>query len=313
MTEFEPKGESASAMSIAAVERDCGLSKDTLRVWERLYGFPAPLRDGHDERVYPADQVGKLRLLRRLIDAGHRPSKIVTRSIEELTALARPAAEWPAGSGSPEVRDVLALLRAHRTDRLRDALAGQVLQHGLGAFAMEVAPDLAKAVGAAWSRGDLEIHQEHLFTEQLTTVLRSAINGVLNGRLSFDPPRVLLTTFPQEPHALGILMAEAVFVLQGCATISLGARMPIPEIASAARAHGAQIVALSFSACMTSAQANGGLAELRRVMDSAVQIWAGGACPGLRTREGVSVLRSLADIAPGVLAWREGSPTATPA
>jgi methylmalonyl-CoA mutase cobalamin-binding subunit len=307
MTIYKPKSDNASAMTIAAVERDCGLSKDTLRVWERRYGFPAPLRDDHDERLYPADQVGKLRLLRRLIDAGHRPSKIVTRSVEELTALARPAAERPDVTESPEVRDVLALLCAHRTDRLRDALGGQLLQHGLGAFAMEVAPDLAQAVGAAWSRGELEIHQEHLFTEQLTAVLRSAINGVLNGRLSFNAPRVLLTTFPQEPHALGILMAEAVFVLQGCATVSLGPRMPIAEIASAARAHGVQIVALSFSACMTSAQAHGGLAELRRAMDPALEIWAGGSCPGLRAREGISVLRSLADIAPRVHAWRKSA------
>ena len=206
MTIYKAQGDAAPAMNIAAVERDCGLSKDTLRAWERRYGFPAPFRDDHDERLYPADQVGKLRLLRRLIDAGYRPGKIVTRSVEELTALVRPVAGRSDAADSPDVRDILDLLRAHRTERLREALAGKVLQHGLGAFAMEVAPDLAEAVGAAWSRGDLEIHQEHLFTEQLTAVLRSAINGVLNGRLSSDPPRVLLTTFPQEPHALGILM-----------------------------------------------------------------------------------------------------------
>jgi len=34
--------------NISAVERDTGLSKDTLRVWERRYGFPKPLRDCHD-------------------------------------------------------------------------------------------------------------------------------------------------------------------------------------------------------------------------------------------------------------------------
>ena len=33
-------------LSIAAVERDTGLSKDTLRVWERRYGFPVPERGG---------------------------------------------------------------------------------------------------------------------------------------------------------------------------------------------------------------------------------------------------------------------------
>ena len=36
--------------NIAAVERDTGLSKDVLRVWERRYGFPAPTRDDNGER-----------------------------------------------------------------------------------------------------------------------------------------------------------------------------------------------------------------------------------------------------------------------
>jgi DNA-binding transcriptional regulator YiaG len=40
-------------LPIAAVERDTGLSKDTLRVWERRYGFPQPARDGAGERLYP--------------------------------------------------------------------------------------------------------------------------------------------------------------------------------------------------------------------------------------------------------------------
>ena len=291
-------------MNIADVERDCGLSKDTLRVWERRYGFPSPHRDAHDERLYPAEQVEKLRMLRRLIDAGHRPGKIVCRSIEDLTVLTRAGADGISAAQRPEVGDVLELLGAHRPERLRDTLAGQVLQHGLGGFAMTVAPDLAQAVGAAWSMGDLAIHQEHLFTEQLTDVLRGAISGVLKGRLASAPPRVLLTTFPQEAHALGILMAEAGFVLQGCATVSLGARMPIPQIAAAARSHRAQIVALSFSACMTRAQVRGGLTELRQALDPAVQIWAGGSCPGLLAYEGVRVLRGLSEIAPSVAAWR---------
>ena len=31
--------------NISAVERETGLSKDTLRVWERRYDFPRPVRD----------------------------------------------------------------------------------------------------------------------------------------------------------------------------------------------------------------------------------------------------------------------------
>ena len=44
-------------MSIAGVERDTGLAKDTLRVWERRYGFPQPGRDAFGERAYSLAEV----------------------------------------------------------------------------------------------------------------------------------------------------------------------------------------------------------------------------------------------------------------
>ena len=278
-------------MSIAAAQRDSGLSKDTLRAWERRYGFPEPLRNAHDERLYPPAQVAKLRLLRRLVAAGHRPGKIVGRPAEELAILVGGIdASEPQDIG-PEAREVLARLAAYDAERLR-------------AFAADLGPALAQAVGAAWWRGELEIHQEHLFTEQFTAVLRGAINAVLGAGTPQGHPRVLLSTFPQEPHALGLLMAETMFVLEGCTCVSLGVQMPVPEIAAAARAHGADILALSFSAIVPAAQAQAGLAELRAIVPETVEIWAGGACVGLRPQQGVAVLRALSAIGPAVIAWR---------
>ena len=55
-------------VTIAGVERDTGLSKDTLRVWERRYGCPVPARDAHGERVYSQEQLELLRLVKRLLD-----------------------------------------------------------------------------------------------------------------------------------------------------------------------------------------------------------------------------------------------------
>ncbi len=78
-------------LSIAAVERDTGLSKDTLRVWERRYGFPAPGRDSLGERAYTLSEVEKLRIVKRLLDAGHRPGRIgPTRPAPSPGAAARP-------------------------------------------------------------------------------------------------------------------------------------------------------------------------------------------------------------------------------
>jgi methylmalonyl-CoA mutase cobalamin-binding subunit len=290
-------------LSITAVERDCGLPKDTLRVWERRYGFPNPRRDANGERVYPDDQVRTLRLLRQLIDAGHRPGKIVGLPIEALARLALELHGETTGL-TPEAETLMGVLRVYDAEGLRELLSGILLRQGLRAFTAEVAPVLTQAVGAAWARGELEIHQEHLFTEQFNAVLRGAVNAVRGSGARFERPLVLLTTLPQEPHGLGLLMAEAMFILAGCRCVSLGVQMPVGAIAAAARAHQADIVALSFSSLMSAAQAQAGLAELRSLAPAGVEIWAGGACAGLREREGVRLIRALDAIAPAVEIWR---------
>lgn len=291
-------------LNITAVERDCGLSKDTLRVWERRYGFPKPYRDANDERVYPHDQVVTLRLLRRLIDAGHRPGKTVGRPLEELARLASEL-DVAGPDGGPAAEALLDLLRSYDAERLRELLSGMLVRQGLRAFAAETAPVLAQTVGASWARGDLEIHQEHLFTEQFNAVLRSAVNAARGAGARHERPLVLLTTFPHEPHALGLLMAEAMFILEGCRCVSLGVQTPIGDIAAAARAHRADILALSFSSLMTAAHAQAGLAELRGLAPAEAEIWAGGACAGLREREGVRLVSALGAIGPAVEDWRK--------
>jgi len=77
----------AAALPIAAVERETGLAKDTLRVWERRYGFPQPLRDAAGDRRYPPEQVQRLKLIARLLDAGQRPGKVVGLDTAALHAL----------------------------------------------------------------------------------------------------------------------------------------------------------------------------------------------------------------------------------
>lgn len=65
-------------LTISAVERETGLSKDTLGAWERRYGFPIPERDARGDRRYPPQQVERLRKIKRLVDHGFRPSKIMS-------------------------------------------------------------------------------------------------------------------------------------------------------------------------------------------------------------------------------------------
>lgn len=299
-------------LSITAVERDTGLSKDTLRVWERRYGFPQPERDTFDERTYPLDQVDKLRVLKRLMDQGHRPGKIIDLPIDRLQQMAASITAAPTLASEviaplEDLQTFIELVKQHRTEALRRQLSQSLLRLGLSRFVTDVVAPLNKLVGDSWARGYLEIFEEHLYTESIQVVLRGAISAVQYAGQAVDgTPRVLLTTFPQEAHGLGLLMAEALFSLEGARCLSLGVQTPIWDIVLAATAQKIDIVALSFSSSLNPNKVLDGLRELRAKLPPGVEIWAGGNCPVLYRRppKDVRMLPSLGMIAGAVSEWR---------
>lgn len=310
-------------LPIAAVERDTGLSKDTLRAWERRYGFPQPQRDAAGDRAYPPEQVERLRTIRRLLDAGHRPRHVVALAPAALKALAeaaplpapgnrRSAAAVQAAQALPPlppqpapVERYLALIAGHDAHQLRRALAQDALRLGLVGFVTHLVAPLNVAVGEAWMQGRFRVFEEHLYTECMTGVLRQTIAGIAppQGR---GAPRVLLTTIPQEPHTLGLLMVEALLALEGCHCLSLGAQTPLGDIVLAARQHGADVVALSFTAVLAAPAVLAALRELRRQLPVQTALWAGGACPALYQRplDGVLALSCVGALPAEVARWR---------
>lgn len=299
-------------LSIAAVERDTGLSKDTLRVWERRYGFPTPERDAIGERAYPLEQVEKLRVIKRLMDAGHRPGRIVPMPIDELQRLTDSTVDAPQRAdepaGAPDLRAYIDLVRDHDMEALRRQLTQAQVKLGLHRFVTEIVAPLNTRVGDAWMRGQMEIFEEHMYTEAVQVVLRSAIGSIPEAAHA-GRPRVLLTTFPGEPHGLGLLMAEALFALEGARCLSLGVQTPIWDIVLAAGAHRADIVALGFTGCMNPNQLLEGLGELRAKLPRSTEIWAGGTAPVLhrRTIEGVVPMATLVNIQGEVQRWRDAA------
>lgn len=300
-------------MSIGAVERDTGLSKDALRAWERRYGFPTPIRDGMGERAYLLDQVNKLRVLKRLTDQGHRPGKIIYYGLQELQQLLQQLASQASDpSGSTHVdpsilQAYLGLCKTHQTSDLRHRLSQALSRMGLERFIVELLSPLNRLVGESWANGTLQIFEEHLYTEAVQIVMRSAISTLQVSRGEIvSGPRILMTTLPQEQHGLGLLMAEAIFTQEGANCISLGVQTPVADIVEAAKAHSADIVALSVSGAMNSRQMREGLTNLRSKLPASTEIWVGGDCLALirRPPEFVHILANLSDIHLSLSRWQ---------
>ena len=224
-------------------------------MWERRYGFPVPERDANGERVYPAAQVERLRLIKRLMDQGHRPGKLIAAPIEELAQLApRRAHAAKPEAASVDVaglEELLALLKQHDGNGYVYAMQQRLARHGLQHFVQDIVAPLTHRVGQAWEEGRFEVFEEHLFTELTKRVLRQAMAALPHG---IGSPRVVLTSVPDESHILGLLMFEALLALEGAECIPLGTQMPLLEIARAVEAHRADIVALSFSVAFPARQ-----------------------------------------------------------
>lgn len=262
---------SMPGLPIAAVERETGIARQLLRMWERRYGYPMPARDAQGDRLYPPEQVTRLCQIRRLMDMGLRPGRLMALTaaqLEEMAELHLPKRETP-----PLCDGLIDLLRHQDGQALRQDLQQRLQEMGLAHFVCVFLPQANALVGDAWSRGEIRIFHEHLYTEELIRLLREALSALPSSK---DRPRIMLTSTPAEPHTLGLLMAEALLRLAGCECLAFGPCMPFSEMGEAMIQHRIDVLALSFSAAY-SGPLDDEIGQLLTSIPPASQLWVGGA------------------------------------
>lgn len=94
---------------INVVEKETNISKYLLRMWERRYSFPRPERDQKGERVYTSDDIEKLKLVKKLMEEGYRPSKIIDQGLPELRELSKSFSDGRAAVDDSEC-DIVVLV-----------------------------------------------------------------------------------------------------------------------------------------------------------------------------------------------------------
>jgi hypothetical protein len=87
----------------------------------------------------------KLRLVKCLLDHGHRPGKLMGAATEELSGLLRMGA--PTSRDACAANPMLALLDLRRSEELRGALGKSLARHGLQRFVTEILAPPNAAVG----------------------------------------------------------------------------------------------------------------------------------------------------------------------
>ncbi len=236
-----PSAVVSSLLSIGDICSETGLSPDVVRVWERRYGFPSPVRLPSGHRRYRREDLNRLRLLTECVASGHRPSKLARLPEVDLKRLL--LASEPAGQAG-QLQPLLESVGKMDSTSIRQLLQDAHHDLGLKRFLSEVVAPLLDHVGMAWAEGSIGVHQEHLLTEILEDMLRPLRQGY--------PPNpalgtVVLATLPGERHRLGLLMVALLYASRGFRVELLGVDTPVASIAGAARTLRAAKVAVSLS------------------------------------------------------------------
>lgn len=243
-------------LSIGAVVRLTGISADTLRTWERRYGFPTPQRNESGHRRYARSEFERLVQVKGLVARGHRPSEVIRMTDQDLAQAVgqsvAPSAQQPAmrtGLNLAQRADELIAaillkiekLQAQGIERLLETMFTEMGPHA--AIEYVLTPTLVQ-IGLRWRAGRLGVHHEHLFSARLSAFLTSRWQP-LSDRNS--GPLVVLATPPGEEHELGLHIAAMLLALSGARILFLGRNTPSEAVTHAVWTSQADAVAFSVS------------------------------------------------------------------
>lgn len=289
-------------LTIGALSAATGIPVETLRTWERRYGFPLAARKPSGHRVYPLDTVPRVRLIAQALARGHRAAEVVAASEGALEALLAALPRAPEPRPSPRAAlpraliapsDPTALFEATRAfdgERLQRALQVDWARLGPLAFLEQRVAPFLKAIGEAWSKGTLDVRHEHFASAALGDFLR-AVRMPLDERA--DGPVAALATLPGELHGLGLQMSALVVAVAGWRPLVLGVDTPIPQIVALAREAPIAAVALSCALPRRRYTAEA-LRTLRRRLPRSIPLLVGGSgAPAVTARSGIQVLPDL--------------------
>ncbi len=280
-------------LSIGALARATSIRVETLRTWERRYGYPIPERKPSGHRVYPVASVSRLRRIVQALASGHRPSEVVSASESALRALLKTVPDRPlpelVSSEGVQLADQLDAVRGFDGPTLTRRLLAEWARLGPLEFLTTTVAPLVSAVGACWESGTLEVCHEHFLSERVSDVLR-----VL--RLPFEErargPLVVLASLPGEQHSLGLHMAALVLATSHCPTVVLGTEVPTREIAEVARDLSARAVGISVSVATGGGPTSRKLRALRELLPRRIGLLVGGD-GARRSGQGITLVRGL--------------------
>jgi methanogenic corrinoid protein MtbC1 len=307
---IDTKNENA-LISIGGLSRASGISAETLRNWERRYGFPEPIRLDSGHRRYPWELVGRLRLIRQAINMGYKPSFAVAASESELRSVLadalcgdRRASGARAGDPHEEIRAWITAVERFDSQGLEQAIRRCWLKYGAHDFVVQVAVPFLEEIGNRWAEGRLEVAHEHFASEVLQSFLARQWRQLSRGTRR---SRAVLANLEGELHNLGLHMAAVFLALNEVEVLLLGPNTPRADIDLAARERGVDLLVIGFSQFSDMEAGAREITALRRDLPDTLVMVVGGN-EELPVIDGVIGIATFTDFHEWLQARRAGLP-----
>lgn len=290
--------------NIKQLSQDLRIGADTLRIWERRYGFPTPSRDRRGHRSYSQDDVEELRVIKKLQDLGQRTGHIFALKPDQRRILLQDLAleQFPLSASLNFLAGQMPVVE------IAPELRRLLNMHGLNSFIHETVVPLLDSLNLGWTDGSISIAREHFISDLLEEIIRDEIKQ----QPAVSGVRVLFLTISGERHRLGLLLAAALFQLQGIECQLIQEDLPLTEVPQLADQLQVDAVALSFSPHYHATQAKKDLLSLRNILNPRVKMIAGGQVlgnalylPGIQTCTDLKQIPSLCEKEFGVQTIKE--------
>ncbi len=227
--------------TIGTVSKLTGVGAITLRAWERRYDLIQPVRKESGHRLYTRAHIDQINRITALTQQGMRLSQIRPEMLES-----EPPSELDDGQESTVWKDYLnsmiSAIISFDEDRLEEIYNEALSLYPIGLVTRKLLTPLLVELGLRWASGEAAIAEEHFFAFYLRNKLGARYHHLSRGN---SGPLILLAGLPGEHHDIGLLLFALAAFESGYRVLSLGANMPLDELAQIARKKNCAAVLLS--------------------------------------------------------------------
>jgi methanogenic corrinoid protein MtbC1 len=254
--------------NIRSVVERTGIAAETIRAWERRYGYPDPYRSPNGYRLYTEDEIATLIWLKRQTESGmsigqsiHLLEALRSRGQEptlalDLLPLSHAPAEDPVALRDELYSCLVSLHEGESVELLSRTFTGLPVRSAL----LQVIEPVLVRIGLAWHNGEIPVAIEHFASNLCRAHLIHAMESLSAPKRK---GRIISACAPGELHEIGMLMVSFLLREAGWNVTYLGSDLSLERLHEALSELMPDLVLFSAS----SSESAGNLVDLTGVLN----------------------------------------------